>query len=104
MPDAVLSKYVAFSLNSQYPRDGVDIGSNLSWWQEHHPSWVLYRCDRKTPAFKCFPPAPCDPPLPLDITNEEVVDFQMKHGVMPAKAVRGAPACRLSGVTARPLP
>jgi hypothetical protein len=39
-----------------------------------------------TPAFKCFPPAPCDPPLPLDITNPDVVQFQLEHGVLPAKA------------------
>lgn len=46
MSSAVLSKYIAFSLNNH--RAGIS--TNLSWWQEHHPSWVLYRCDRKTPA------------------------------------------------------
>ena len=71
MPDAVLSKYVAFSLNNQYPRDGVDISSNLSWWQEHHPSWVLYRCDRKTPATYW------GNGVPLDLTNPEVLAWQL---------------------------
>eukprot|EP01052_Picozoa_sp_SAG31_P008738 SAG31_NODE_446_length_15587_cov_29.651989_1_plen_649_part_00 len=26
----------------------------LPWWQQHKPHLVLYRCDRKTPAWECF--------------------------------------------------
>lgn len=77
-PGAVSTKYVAFTHD---PTNNY----NYTWWKETHPTWILYRCDRKTPAFKCFPPAPCDPPLPLDITNPDVVQFQMDNGVLPAK-------------------
>jgi hypothetical protein len=67
MPGALLSKYIAFSLNSM-PQP---ISTNLSWWQEHHPSWVLYRCDRRTPATYW------GTQIPLDITNPEVLDWQL---------------------------
>lgn len=77
-PGTVSTKYVAFTHD---PTNNY----NYTWWKEAHPTWILYRCDRKTPAFKCFPPAPCDPPLPLDITNPDVVQFQMDNGVLPAK-------------------
>lgn len=40
----------------------------LTWWQLHHPSWVLYSRDRTTPSF-----AYGDCNVPLDITNPEVV-------------------------------
>ena len=78
-PKSVSTKYVAFTHD---PTNNY----NYTWWKETHPTWILYRCDRKTFAFKCFPPAPCDPPVPIDITNPEVVEFQMKNGVLPAKA------------------
>ena len=26
--------------------------TNLSWWQKHHPSWVVYQCDRTTPSYE----------------------------------------------------
>ena len=73
-----MDRYVAFT------HDPTN-HNNETWWKENHPTWILYRCDRTTPARKCFPPAPCDPPLPLDITNPEVVQFQLEHGVLPAK-------------------
>eukprot|EP01050_Picozoa_sp_SAG11_P006047 SAG11_NODE_454_length_9347_cov_4.117539_5_plen_1638_part_00 len=67
MPRAILSKYIAFSLNSM-PQP---ISTNLSWWQEHRPTWVLYRCDRKTPATYW------GTSIPLDITNPEVLAWQL---------------------------
>lgn len=81
-PDIVITDYVSFAYDPT--TDGVH--SNATWWMQHHPSWIMYRCDRKTPAVKCYPPAPCDPELPLDITNPAVVEFQVEHGVLPAKA------------------
>ena len=45
----------------------------------------MYRCDKKTPALKCYPPAKCDTGIPLDINNPDVVKFQIAAGVLPAK-------------------
>jgi hypothetical protein len=81
-PGIVITDYVSFAYDPT--TNGKD--SNTSWWEKHHPDWIMYRCDRKTPAVKCYPPAPCDPELPLDITNPDVVQFQVEHGVLPAKA------------------
>jgi hypothetical protein len=67
MPRAVLSKYIGFSLNNMQ----VPISQNLTWWQAHHPTWVLYRCDRKTPATYW------GTSIPLDVTNPEVLAWQL---------------------------
>jgi len=94
-PEIVITKYVSFGWdpcsgksmpcgNRSSDMDG-DCCSH-AWWVANHPSWIMYRADRKTPAFKCYPPSPCDYPMPLDITNPEVVQFQIEHGVLPAKA------------------
>ena len=32
--------------------DRDDAQRTLSWWQSHHPGWVEYQCDRKTPAYE----------------------------------------------------
>ena len=46
---------------------------DLAWWKGHHPDWVLYRCDRKRPAGLGGLPN-----VALDISNPEVVKWQMQ--------------------------
>ena len=70
---AVLSRYVPFGIASSGEGDSNRAFSNLTWWQEHHPTWLLYRCDRKTPATYW------GPGLGLDISNPDVLDY-MLHG------------------------
>src|SRR2546421_5015417 len=43
----------------------------LRWWRKHHPTWIIYRCDRKTPAYEFG-----DPHVPIDITNPAVRRYQ----------------------------
>ena len=38
-PATILGFYMKFTR---------DVVNNLTWWQAHHPSWVLYTCDRVT--------------------------------------------------------
>jgi len=64
---AVLSRYVPFGIAPN------DQATNLTWWQEHHPTWLLYECDRKTPA-KYWGPG-----LSIDFTNPEVLAWLL-HG------------------------
>lgn len=45
----------------------------LKWWQGHHPDWILYRCDEKTPAWPSGLKY-----VPLDISNPAVVQWQMQ--------------------------
>jgi hypothetical protein len=62
----VVSAYIT------YNRD-PDASRNLSWWQANHPTWVLYKCDRVTPANI----DPAYPNVALDVSNPEVVAWQV---------------------------
>ena len=55
--------------------DFGDLGHSLDWWQNvgPHPDWVLYKCDRTTPAWVGGLPQN----VPLDISNPDVVAYQM---------------------------
>ena len=57
-------------------------GRRIAWWREHHPSWVVYKSDRKTPAYS-YADVSC---VPLDISNPEVIAFQLNNCTAPAKA------------------
>lgn len=63
----VVSSYMTFN------RD-PDAQRNLTWWQTNHPSWVIYECDRKTPAT----PDATDTNIPLDISNPDVIAWQVQ--------------------------
>lgn len=52
-----------------------NLGHALDWWQSSlHPDWILYRCDRRTPAWIDGLPQN----VPLDISNPAVVAYQMR--------------------------
>lgn len=73
---AVLSRYVPFGIAPSGDGTAEQGASNanfrnLTWWQEHHPSWVLYQCDRVTPATYW------GPGIGLDITNPAVLEWQL---------------------------
>jgi hypothetical protein len=56
------------------PFDGdFTTGHGLTWWQANHPDWVLYKCDKKTPAGMDGLKN-----VPLDISNSAVVHWQMQ--------------------------
>jgi hypothetical protein len=40
----VVSKYIPYAW-------APDATQSLEYWQQTHPSWVLYKCDKKTPAW-----------------------------------------------------
>ena len=56
----------------------------LQWWNTEadgvgHPDWVMYQCDRRTPAYQAIGGSTL-PNMPLDITNPEVIDWQLRAG------------------------
>jgi hypothetical protein len=51
----------------------------LSWWESTHPDWIVYKCDRRTPAYILG-----DPNVPLDFTNPQVVQWQVQTFILPA--------------------
>lgn len=54
---------------------------DLNYWKSVHPDWVLYQCDRVTPAYEDG-----DPNMPLDFTNPAVVSWQVQTYAQPASA------------------
>src|SRR5215467_11267461 len=55
----------------------------LRWWLTEadgvgHPDWVLYKCDRQTPAYLAINESTL-PNMPLDFTNSSVIDWQLRH-------------------------
>jgi hypothetical protein len=64
------------------PNDPNDTHS-LAYWQSTHPDWVVYQCDRTTPAYYggggygvCS--------VPLDITNPQVIQYQANIAISTA--------------------
>ena len=58
---------------SYYIPSNQDPNANpLSYWQANHPDWVLYQCDRKTPAT-----APGYPNIDIDVSNPAVQSWQL---------------------------
>ena len=54
-----------------YARD-PNASHTTAWWQEHHPDFILYKCDRKTVA-RSFG----DRNMQLDFSNPEVIQWQL---------------------------
>jgi hypothetical protein len=51
--------------------NGAPLGHSLQWWQNNHPDWILYECNKKTVAY-----VPGLPEVPLDISNPAVAAYQ----------------------------
>jgi hypothetical protein len=68
-----------------YPFDrDADVGTggthhDIAWFLANHPDWIEYTCDKKTPAYEYG-----DPEVPLDITNQAVIDYMMQTYILPA--------------------
>ena len=70
---ALTSKYIPYNLDP--------IRTNtLQQWMDEHPSWVMYQADKATPAYDTFG----DPNVPLDITNPDVILWQVETFAKPA--------------------
>eukprot|EP01079_Euglenida_sp_SAG-EU17-18_P000394 gene394-2423_t len=76
VPSIVVAKYIPYAWDPDPTR-------SLTWWQSNHPSWVLYKCDRKTPAWY---PGLVGRNMPLDISNPAVVEWQADTYAGPAGA------------------
>jgi hypothetical protein len=92
-PSLLLSYYFAFHRDGGpfyeheigIERDGTVTNAalakrhDLNYWKATHPDWVLYKCDRKTPAYEYG-----DPNIPLDFSNPAIVPWQIKAYGLPA--------------------
>ena len=56
-----------------YPQNAP--GHSLNDWVRRHPDWIVYQCDRRTPAYY----GQGDQTVPLDVTNPGVVRYQLSQ-------------------------
>ena len=79
-PNIILSYYVSMNRDSGvFGNQDLGPQHGLAYWQALHPDWILYQCDRTTPAYEIN-----DPNIPLDMTNPAVIDWQMQTYAIPA--------------------
>jgi len=57
-----------------------DQRQSLSYWQAQHPDWILYKCDRTTPAYEIGD----NNVTPFDITNNDFINWQVQTYAVPA--------------------
>jgi hypothetical protein len=77
-PNIFISYYIT------YNRDNGTFSNfrayhDLAYWKAAHPDWVLYKCDRVTPAYEF---GQLD--MPLDFTNPAVLSWQIQTYAQPA--------------------
>lgn len=79
-PQTLLGYYIPLNRDHGTFND-EDLGRkhDLAYWKAFHPDWVLYKCDRVTPV-KLFH----DPNISLDMTNPDVINWQIQTYVLPA--------------------
>ncbi len=77
-PNKFLTYYIPFHRDNGTYTDSTALHS-LSQWKAMHPDWILYKCDRVTPAYEFG-----DPEIPFDFSNPAVVNYQIQTYALPA--------------------
>lgn len=77
-PNMFITSYMPFNRDHGTFTDSSAI-HDLSYWKSVHPDWILYQCDRVTPAY-----LDGNPNIPLDFTNPAVVSWQIQSYAQPA--------------------
>ena len=77
-PNMYLTYYIPFHRDYGTFWDNSAI-HDLAYWKAAHPDWVLYRCDRSTPALQYG-----NPNIPFDFTNPAVINWQVQTYAIPA--------------------
>ena len=77
-PNIFISYYIPFHRdNGTFSQSGAY--HDLAYWKAVHPDWVLYKCDRVTPAYEFG-----NPNMPLDFANPAVLSWQIQTYAQPA--------------------
>ena len=77
-PGMFLTYYIPFHRDNGTFTDSQALLS-LNQWKAIHPDWILYKCDRKTPAYEFG-----DPAIPFDFSNPSVINYQVQTYAVPA--------------------
>ncbi|HEY4035212.1 MAG TPA: putative glycoside hydrolase [Ktedonobacteraceae bacterium] len=84
-PKILLSYYFPFYRdNGSFDNQNLGLQQNLTYWRSFHPDWILYKCDRSTPAYFADDNDQSDNRVPLDFTNPAVIDWQLQTYAVPA--------------------
>src|SRR5216683_911074 len=77
-PNIFISYYMPFHRdNGTFSNSGAY--HDLAYWKTVHSDWVLYKCDRVTPAYEFG-----NPNMPLDFANPAVLSWQIQTYAQPA--------------------
>lgn len=77
-PNIFLSYYIPFNRDSGTFTNQYEY-HDLAYWKAVHPDWILYKCDRITPAYENS-----EPNIPLDFANPAVISWQVGTYAKPA--------------------
>jgi len=77
-PNMFITYYIPFNRDTGTFAD-QNAYHNLGYWKTVHPDWILYKCDRVTPAY-----VDGEPNIPLDFSNPNVLSWQVKTYAQPA--------------------
>jgi len=77
-PNIFISYYIPFN-RDQGTFSSSRAYHDLAYWQAVHPDWILYKCDRVTPAYEFG-----DPNIPLDFANPALLSWQVQTYAQPA--------------------
>jgi hypothetical protein len=78
-PNIVLSYYISLNRDTGVFGNQEQLQS-LSYWKAVHPDWILYKCDRKTPAYEIND----NNVTPFDMTNNDFINWQVQTYAIPA--------------------
>jgi|SRR5579863_567425 len=79
-PNIYLSYYISLNRDSgSFDNLGLAGQHDLNYWKSLHPDWILYKCDRTTPAFELQ-----NPNMPFDMTNNDFINWQVQSYAVPA--------------------
>lgn len=77
-PNIFITYYIPFHVDwGTFARN--DARQNVAYWKKVHPDWILYKCDRVTPAYEFH-----HANVPLDFANPAVVAWQVATYALPA--------------------
>lgn len=77
-PNMFITYYIPFNRDhGTFSDEGAY--HDLNYWKSAHPDWILYQCDRVTPAF-----LDGNPNIPFDFVNPAVVTWQVQTYARPA--------------------
>ncbi len=72
-PNMLVSYYIPFHRDSgSYAHPDLVQQHDLHYWRAFEPDWILYKCDRTTPAYED------SKSMPLDFTNPAMINWQVR--------------------------